>query len=173
MQAHAFTAEDLKTYDLNRLFSLLQMETKESQARLIENQIWLSWLSAESEKIDYLMNDAYYFRREFNLSEAINSLNEVIELVPNYSEAWNQRAIAHFYQGNLELALKDIEKTLVLEPRHFGALAGRAVIQLRMDKRDLAKQSIKEAIAIHPFLPERTLFPELSATPQNDRTEKR
>ncbi len=158
---NAFSDKELKTFDLDKLFSLLKDETNENQARKLENQIWLSWLSAENDEIDGLINDAFHFRREFNLPLAIKILNEVIEKVPNYSEAWNQRAIAYFYQGKLDLAMKDIEKTLELEPRHFGAMAGRAVIHLKLTQRELAKSSIAEALTIHPFLPERTLFPEL------------
>ncbi len=165
-QVEDFTAKELTSFSLDQLFSVLGKATKESQARLIENQIWQSWLKAESDEIDYLMNDAYYFRREYNLDSAIESLNEVIEKRPEYSEAWNQRAIAYFYKGKLDLALSDIEKTLMFEPRHFGAMAGRAVIHLKLNQTELAKQSILQAIAIHPFLPERSLFPELSAPPQ-------
>ena len=163
MKAYALSVEELKSFSLDQLFSQLKKETDEGQARKIENQIWLSWLKAGNDEVDGLMNDAYYFRREFNLTSAANSLNEVIAKAPNYSEAWNQRAIVFFYQGKLDLALKDIEKTLELEPRHFGAMAGRAVIHLKLNQRELAKSSIAEALDIHPFLPERTLFPELYA----------
>ena len=152
---------EIKDLSLDELFSSLKIEKDENKARKLENQIWLSWLSAENDEIDGLMNDAIYFRREYNLTSAIDSLNEVIAKAPNYAEAWNQRAIAYFYQGELDLALTDIKKTLELEPRHFGAMAGRAVIHLKLDQPDLAKASIVEALKIHPFLPERTLFPEL------------
>ena len=153
---------EIKELSLDELFSSLKEETNEDNARKLENQIWISWLNAENDEIDGLMNDAIYFRREYNLSSAIDSLNEVITKVPNYAEAWNQRAIAYFYQGKLDLALTNIKKTLELEPRHFGAMAGRAVIHLKLNQPDLAKKSISEALKIHPFLPERTLFPELS-----------
>ena len=112
------------------------------------------------------MNDAFHFRREFDLTQAIKVLNEVITKVPDYAEAWNQRAIAYFYQGNLDQALDDIKKTLELELWRFGAMAGRAVIRLKLNQPDKAKSSIAEALTIHPFLPERTLFPELYNQPK-------
>ncbi len=62
-------------------------------------------------------------------------------------------------------SLADIEQTLAREPRHFGALAGRALIYHTLGKRDEALQAIREALEIHPFLPERALFPELAAPP--------
>lgn len=72
-----------------------------------------------------------------------------------------QFAIANFYKGDLT-SLEHIEKTLELEPRHFGAMAGRAVIHLKLRQPDLAEASIAEALKIHPFLPERTLFPSIA-----------
>lgn len=161
VQVHAFTKDDLKSYSLDKLFSLLQKETDGDQARLIEGEIWEKWLKAESDDIDYLMNDAFQFRREYNFELAIQSLNDIIQRVPHYSEAWNQRAIVYFYQGKPKLALKDIDKALELEPRHFGALAGKAVIHLQLEEFELAKKSIKKALAIHPFIPEVQLFPDL------------
>ena len=158
---HAFTKEDLQSFSLDKLFSLLQKETDGDQARLIEGEIWEQWLKAESDDIDYLMNDAFQLRRENNFELAIRSLNDIIERVPHYSEAWNQRAIVYFYQGKPELALNDIDKALELEPRHFGALAGKAVIHLQLEEFELAKKSIKKALAIHPFIPEVQLFPDL------------
>jgi len=166
VNVHAFSDKELKTFDLDKLFNLLKHEENENQARKLENQIWLSWLSAENDEIDGLINDAFHFRREFNLTLAIKILDEIIEKVPHYAEAWNQRAIAYFYKGDLDLAIKNIEKTLELEPRHFGAMAGRAVIHLKLTEKELAKASIAKALTIHPFLPERTLFPELYEKPK-------
>ncbi len=157
----------LKSLNLDELFSLLKAETDEKKARKYENQIWQIWLKPKNEKINGLMNDAYYFRKELNITSALESLNEIISKEPNYAEAWNQRAIAYYYQNKFDLALVDIEKTLELEPRHFGAMAGRAVIYLRKNKHDLAKASIKQALEIHPFLQERELFPELNEKNNN------
>lgn len=151
---------------LDELFASLKVTTDEQEARKLENEIWLTWLSAENDEIDSLINDAFQLRREFNLIGAVDLLNQVIEKVPNYAEAWNQRAIAYFYQGKLDLALNDIDKTLELEPRHFGAMAGRAVIYLKLSRPDVARESIAEALKLHPFLPERTLFPDLYEKPK-------
>ena len=54
---------------------------------------------------------------------------------------------------------------LELEPRHFGALSGRALIYLQQGKRALAIKDMAAAVAVHPFLSERQLFPELDRPP--------
>lgn len=165
--SNSIASEQIEKLSLDQLFASLKVTTDEQKSRKLENQIWLTWLSAENDEIDSLINDAFQLRREFNLLGAVDFLNQIIEKVPHYSEAWNQRAIAYFYQGKLDLALKDIEKTLELEPRHFGAMAGRAVINLKLSRPDLARASIAEALKLHPFLPERTLFPDLYEKTKN------
>ena len=103
-------SNEIKELSLDELFASLKIETDESRARKLEDKIWRSWLSAENDEIDGLMNDAYYFRREFNLSSAIESLEEVISKAQNYSEAWNQLVIANFYKGDYASAISYIEK---------------------------------------------------------------
>ncbi len=59
---------------------------------------------------------------------AIRLLNAIIEIKPNYVEAWNRRATVFFLKKDYANALADLAKVLVLEPRHFGALTGLGAI---------------------------------------------
>ena len=94
--------------------------------------------------------------------ELVRQLDALIEDYPTYAEAWNQRATTYYMMQNFEASLADIDKTLELEPRHFGALSGQSLILLAQGKRDQALKAIIAALAIHPFLSERGLFPELA-----------
>jgi hypothetical protein len=51
---------------------------------------------------------------------------------------------------------------LAIEPRHYGAMAGRVLIYLKQERRLDALRQMREALAIHPYLNERQLFPELA-----------
>ena len=146
---------------LDDLFQQLKEAPTETEARKLENQIWKSWLTSGDSKIDNLMQKAFRKRRSYNFDGAIELLNQVIALKPDYPEVWNQRATVYFHQEKYEKSLEDIAKTLELEPRHFGSLAGRAVIRLKQQKPALAIQNIKVALKIHPFLKEKNLFPNL------------
>lgn len=92
-------------------------------------------------------------------------IEQLIVDYPDYSEGYNMRATAHFLRGAYESSLADIEKVLSLEPRHFGALSGKALIYHTQGKRDEALEAMKAALDIHPFLGERSLFPELGPPP--------
>ena len=82
-------------------------------------------------------------------------------IIPTYAEGWNQRATLYYLIDDYEASLADIDKVLEFEPRHFGALSGRVLIYLAQGKRSEALRDMATALAIHPFLSERQLFPEL------------
>jgi tetratricopeptide (TPR) repeat protein len=64
-------------------------------------------------------------RQSSSYDGALDILNKVIALKPDYPEAWNQRATIYFFKYEYEKSLEDVAKTLELEPRRFGALRGR------------------------------------------------
>ncbi len=146
---------------LDALFLALKSAENESEARATEEKIWLAWMESGDDKIDAMLRDAMRKRRSYDFEGGIKILNEIIKLKPDFSEAWNQRATLYFYQKKYEESLLDIAKTLELEPRHFGSLAGRAVIRWRQSKPELARQNIIEAMKVHPFLKEQSMFPGL------------
>jgi tetratricopeptide (TPR) repeat protein len=107
------------------------------------------------------MNEALTSRRLGGPIETLALLNRLIRDYPGYAEAWNQRATMYYVLGNFEASIADCEKVLELEPRHFGALSGRSLMYLQLGRRAQALRDMAAALAIHPFLTERRLFPEL------------
>ena len=146
---------------LDLLFFSLKYAQDEQISRVYVNAIWREWFQSGDELTDSQMQEAMQKRGNYDFAGAVEILSKVIELNPDYAEAWNQRATVYYYQGNYEASLEDIAKTLELEPRHFGALSGRAMIRLYQSKPALARQNIIEASKIHPYLKERSLFPDL------------
>ena len=56
-------------------------------------------------------------------AQALDMLDQVIVLKPEFAEGWNRRATLYFNMKEYGKSIADIEQTLTLEPRHFGALA--------------------------------------------------
>ena len=146
---------------LDALFLELKNAENETDAKVIEKDIWSKWMESGDAEIDVLLQQAMRKRRVYDFDGAIVILNKIIAIKPDFSEAWNQRATLYFFQEKYEESLIDIAKTLELEPRHFGSLAGRAVIRWRQSKPALARQNIIEAMKVHPFLKEQGMFPGL------------
>ena len=73
------------------------------------------------------------------------------DAAPRFAEAYNQRAIAHFFRGHFEASAADCLRVLERNPYHFGALAGLAQCQLRLDQRREALKTFRRALRLQPF----------------------
>ena len=137
---------------LDNLMARLQRATSQEQAKAIENTILQLWLRVYSPSVEVLMKQAIRAMNDEKYAPALTLLDTVIELAPDYAEAWNKRATAYFYERDYERSLADIEQVLQLEPRHFGALTGRGLVQQALGKKKKALDAFREALEIHPFL---------------------
>jgi len=121
-------------------------------AKSVEDAIWKVWLRSGSDTADLLMNWAVESMAEKKLDRAVEYLDAVVELRPDFAEAWNKRATIHYMRDDYAKALGDIQRVLALEPRHFGALAGLGVILQEIDEKPRALEAFRRALAIHPHL---------------------
>jgi len=154
-------AQPVDTSELDGLFAQLRQAPDAPTAKNLENRIWVIWLTPEDPDLAKRMDQVLIARRRMNLPIALGILNGVVHDFPTYAEGWNQRATVFYLLHDFPHALADIDKVLEFEPRHFGALSGRALIHLALNQRGLALRDISAALALHPFLAEKALFPEL------------
>lgn len=83
---------------------------------------------------------------------AIGHFTRLIELAPDFAEAWNMRATAYYLEDRLGESVADIAQVLALEPRHFGALWGLGLILDRIGSEEKALQAFRAAVALNPHL---------------------
>lgn len=146
---------------IDKLFAELRVAPTAEAAHVIDQKIWIQWTNPSDKDLALRMLDVMEARQMGNLKVGIELLNQLVLDYPNYAEGWNQRATLYFMVGDYEASIADCGRVLELEPRHFGALSGRAMMYLQMGKRSLALKDMAAALAVHPFLNERQLFPEL------------
>ena len=135
---------------LNYLFDKLVVAKEEKEINQITNQIWKIWHEIDDPKTTrefetgvQMMNLGYFKR-------SIDYFDKVINKNPNFAEAWNKRATAHFMMGNFDLSMQDISKTLQLEPRHFGALDGMSLIFIHTNQFEKAIEVYDKMLEIFP-----------------------
>jgi tetratricopeptide (TPR) repeat protein len=87
---------------------------------------------------------------EKRLDLAIQLLDAVVELAPDYAEGWNRRALVHYMRDDYALALGDLRRALALEPNHFKALDGLVQILREMGEKKAALKALQQLLAIHP-----------------------
>ena len=83
---------------------------------------------------------------------AIKLLTAIIDIKPDYIEAWNRRATIHYLKNDYARSLQDIREVLIREPRHFGALAGLGMIMQDIGDEKRALEAFRKALAVNPHL---------------------
>ena len=81
---------------------------------------------------------------------AIELLDRVIGLQPDWAEAWNQRANALYLAGDSIRSMVDIGETLKREPRHYGAMMGLGMILRQQGEDKAAMIAFRKALEIYP-----------------------
>ena len=152
---------DQKDSRLNELFEKLYLSSSNLESSIIISDIWEIWSIIENPNVQQLYNKAKLQMDNGEFQSAIQLFTKVININPEFAEAWNKRATTYFLMGEFDKSISDIEKTLILEPRHFGALDGLAEIYLL--KKDLIKAAAtyKKILEIIP-----------SSTKSKDRLDK-
>ena len=137
---------------LNKLFDDLKISS-ESSSFLIEQKIWKLWSThPNDEKLTILLAEGSAAVNNNQLTEAINIFTKVIELDPNWAEAWNKRATVFYLVGQFQKSQDDIDKVLNLEKRHFGALAGQGLVNIQLKNFEKAIKSYEKALEIYPSM---------------------
>lgn len=138
---------------LDQLYEELRESDNPIAAQALEQQIMAVWSESGSPTADLLLGEGTRLMNEGELAHAMDLFYAVIELKPDFAEAWNKRATLYYLLEEYELSLADIERVLELEPRHFGALSGRGLIMDEMDRQEEAYEAFRRALAVNPFLP--------------------
>jgi tetratricopeptide (TPR) repeat protein len=137
---------------LDQLFSRLKHERNEQAARLIAVQIGEAWAESGSANADLLMKWAGDAMKAKKYAVALDFLDQVVTLFPDYAEGWNRRATLHFMMGNYAKSMADIAETLEREPRHFGALSGMAGILESTGHDEEALEAYRRVLDIYPMM---------------------
>ena len=141
-----------KTQNLDRLFDALKVAPDDESAKYVENRIWAIWFASASDTANLLMGRAKTAADAKDYDLAIKILNAIIDIRPDFVEAWNRRATIYYTKKEFARALEDIQQVLAREPRHFGALSGLGIILQELGDDKHALDAFRRALAIHPRL---------------------
>lgn len=137
---------------LEKLFADLKRERNEKAAERIANFIQEEWSRSGSASIDLMMQWSGKAMKEKKFDVALDFLDQVTVLAPEFAEGWNRRATVHYMMDNYAKSMADIERTLRLEPRHFGALSGMAAIFKTYEHKQAALDAYARVLDIYPML---------------------
>tara|TARA_Y100000022_G_C13147599_1_gene327878 strand:- start:47 stop:631 length:585 start_codon:yes stop_codon:yes gene_type:complete len=138
--------------ELNRLFNELKINNV-SSSYIIEQKIWKLWSQhPTNQNLTIKLEKGSEYVRNKKLLKAVEIFTEVIELDPEWAEAWNKRATVLYMIGDYQGSQNDIDKVLNLEKRHFGALAGQGLVNIQLKNYEKAIESYEKAQTIYPAM---------------------
>ncbi len=118
---------------------------------LAVNALWAIWFRAGSPADIATLEQVRDLIRRERLTEAIGLASTLIERAPDFAEAYNQRAIAHFGLERFEDSAADCRRALERNPYHVGALGGLGRCYIELDRRPEAIRTYRRALTLQPF----------------------
>ncbi len=137
--------------DLNALFDRLRTAKTEEEAKVVNAMIEVAMLQSGSDTIDLLMFRALSAVQNQDTALAMDLLDTVIALKPDYAEGWNKRATLYFMKRDYGKAISDVEMVLRLQPRHYLALIGLAQMLNELGDTKHALEALKRVLLIYPL----------------------
>ena len=125
---------------LDLLYQRLAKASDQDEAHAILMSIERAHMRSGSPTSDLLMDRAITAMRSQNPKLALEVLDQIVAIDPDWAEGWNKRATVRFEQNDDTGSLNDISRVLALDARHVGAISGMAAIMQRngYDKGALA-----------------------------------
>ena len=135
---------------LDDLFDRLAKAQDDREAKGVSGAIERVWMHSGSDTADLLMGRAMQAlkRKDYALSQEL--LSAVVEIEPDWAEAWNKRATVRYLADDAMGSMQDIARVIKLEPRHFGALSGMGFILQRSGFDQRALEAFRKALEISP-----------------------
>src|SRR5215211_9278122 len=99
-----------RTQNLDFLFGALKAAPDNETAKAIEERIWALWFVSGSDTADLLMTRVKTAVEGKDLDLAVQLLDAIVEIKPDYVEAWNRRATLFFMKKDYGRALADIRQ---------------------------------------------------------------
>lgn len=137
---------------LDDLFDRLGKTQDPSEAQGISGAIERVWMRSGSDTADLVMERAGTLigQKDWTLAEEL--LSRLVEIEPQWAEAWSRRASVRFFQQDTSGAMEDLVHVLHLEPRHFKALVGVGAILERNEQTAQALRVFRRVLEINPQL---------------------
>ena len=137
---------------------------------MAEQAVWGIWMRTDDPFADPVFQTGMQLLTEDKPMQALESFNKVIELKPEFAEAWNRRGDAYQNIGDEQRALADYEHVIRLNPYHFGTLESFGQIWLDRGNYRKAAEYFRRALEINPNLWNGAdILRRLETTLENDR----
>ena len=135
------------------LIDKLLIDLKSSDENIREratSQIWRIWFWEKGKIPLEQIEESERANAEGDTATAVAILDDLIDSLPDFAEAWNRRAVLKFIIQEYDRAIDDCEMVLKLNPVHFGALHGLGLCHAALGNYSAAIRAFRSALDIQP-----------------------
>ena len=118
---------------------------------LAQDAMWSVWFRAGTPAQNASLATIRNQISDERFAEAILGADRLISQAPDFAEAYNQRAIAHFLLGQFADSAVDCRRVLERNPYHFGAMGGLGQCLHHDLKRDEAIVVYRRMLELQPY----------------------
>ena len=135
------------------LIDKLLLDLKSNDLNIREratSQLWRIWFWQKGRIPLEQIEESEKFLSEGNVTAANSILDDLVDALPDFAEAWNRRAVLGFMTKNYDRAIADCEMVIELNPVHFGALHGLGLCHAALGNYSAAIRAFRSALEIQP-----------------------
>jgi len=136
---------------LDRLFNQLAAVRTPAESAMLVAQIDAIWSQSGSDTVDLLLSRSGSAMEAQDFETAMQILNIVTEMRPEFAEVWYRRAELLLAMDSQQEAAVDLAKAVRLEPRHFRAHALIGKLADNAGQRETALVSYRRALILNPM----------------------
>lgn len=115
-----------------------------------EDALWSIWFRIGNPAASERFRKGLKFLSDEDFVAAAAEFNQTLDLDPDFAEAYNQLAIAHYLSGEWDASISACRRVLALMPTHFGAMAGLGHGYAHRGELKQAIDCYRRALAINP-----------------------
>jgi tetratricopeptide (TPR) repeat protein len=113
-------------------------------------ELWQRWFEQKGLVGVQLLTRSRHLIETGETDQAELVLTQLTQTMPDFAEAWNQRAILYFLEHRYRKAIADCQQSIRLNPFHFGALHGMGLCHLNLQEYRQAAQAFRQSLDLQP-----------------------
>jgi tetratricopeptide (TPR) repeat protein len=120
---------------------------------MAEYGLWSIWFRSGDARAAKPFREGVALLGAESYEQAIDKFLEAQQIDPDFAEAYNQCAIAHFFVGDWMAAIDECRECVKRVSVHFGAISGMGHCYTQLGDLPKALHCYRQAISINPRMP--------------------
>ena len=120
---------------------------------MAEHALWSIWFRSGDPKAAMPFRQGVALLADSAYEPAIRCFHQAFRIDPDFAEAYNQCALAHYFLGRWQASIDAARLAVRRVPVHFGAFAGMGHCYTQLGNLERAVHCYRRALRINPRMP--------------------